>query len=79
MNLTLIRPGGAVYDSDGEELGTVSGVSGDRFHLSTQRSDFWIPYDWILLAHEQTVLVNATKGDLGRFRDTLSSRWQRSA
>jgi hypothetical protein len=79
LNLTRIRPGSAVYDVDGVELGTVSGVSGDRFHLSTRRSDFWIPYDWILLAHEQTVLVNATKGDLGRFRDTLSSRWLRTA
>ncbi|MEX0782179.1 MAG: DUF2171 domain-containing protein [Dehalococcoidia bacterium] len=79
MNLTQICPGSAVFDSDGEQIGTVSGVSGDRFHLSTRRSDFWIPYDWILLAHSHTVLVNTTKDELGRFRDTLPSRWLRSA
>jgi len=79
LNLTLIRPGSSVFDSEGEEIGTVSGVSGDRFHLRTRRSDFWIPYDWGLLAHSQTGLVNATKGELGQFRDTLPSRWLRSA
>lgn len=79
MNLTQIQPGSAVYDSDGEAIGTVSGVSGDRFHLRTNRSDFWIPYEWVLLAHGQTVLVNTTKNDLGRFRAALPSRWLRSA
>ncbi|MGH2607686.1 MAG: DUF2171 domain-containing protein [Tepidiformaceae bacterium] len=79
MNLALIRPGSAVFDADGEELGTVSGVSGDRFHLSTKRSEFWIPYDWILQAHSQTVLLVTHREELDRFRKTLPSRWQRSA
>jgi hypothetical protein len=40
LNLDVIQPGSAVYDADGERIGTVSGVTGDRFHLSTKRSDF---------------------------------------
>jgi hypothetical protein len=79
LNLPLIRPGSAVFDADGEQLGTVSEVSGDRFHLSTHRSEFWIPYDWILFAHSQTVMVKAHRADLSRFRNTGSSRWLRPA
>jgi hypothetical protein len=79
LNLTLIRPGSAVFDSEGEQIGTVTGVSGDRFHLRTRRSDFWIPYDWVLLAHGRTVLVNTTQSELGQFRDARPSRWLRSA
>lgn len=79
MNLELIRPGSAVFDAAGERIGTVSGVSGDRFHLSTKGSGFWIPYEWVRLAHEQTVLVNARGAELGQFRKTLPSRWLRPA
>lgn len=78
LNLPFIRPGSAVFDADGEQLGTVSGVSGDRFHVCTKRAEFWIPYDWILFAHARTVTVKAHRDDLGRFRNTLPSRWVRS-
>jgi hypothetical protein len=79
LNLPLVSPGSAVFDADGEQLGTVSEVSGDRFHLSTRRSEFWIPYDWVLFAHPRTVMMKARRADLGRFRNTRSSRWLRPA
>jgi hypothetical protein len=79
LKVPLVSPGSAVFDADGEQLGTVSEVSGDRFHVSTRRSEFWIPYDWILLAHPRTVTVKAHRKDLWRFRNTRSSRWLRPA
>lgn len=79
MNLDMIQPGSAVFDASGQQIGSVADLSGDRFRVSGKRISVWIPYDWILLAHARTVVVNALRGELGRFERTRSSRWLRSA
>ena len=77
IDLIRVEPGAEVYGPDGETLGVVRGLSGDRFQLAAGRQLVWVPNDWVTAAHPRTLVVNFSAEQVPAFGRATSSRWAR--
>jgi hypothetical protein len=76
-DISGLRPGDDIFDSEGSRLGRIAALSGDRFLLSAEGARVWISYDWITRVHRRCAVVQVDRNQLADFRDALPSRWAR--
>ncbi len=68
LDVASLRPGMAVYDTSGHEIGSIGQLAGCGFELVACQRDGWVPYDWVATVFSHIVVTRFEGSELASLR-----------